>query len=307
MNPFNFYGPQFLLFYSVLTVVVLLVVWRLRSRKELDDTPYSDTPWNDPYRIAFLRGGKNELLRVAVVSLVDRGLLSVNLGPKDGVQTTDVGLQTLARKRIERDLLQYCQVKREPKELFSASEFDVAKIEYEDELTRMRLMPDRQMLKGRGALFLPAAAVLLFFSLTKVVVALMRGRTNLVFLGLLTFVSLLFLVRVAFPRLTTRGEVLLDNVRNLFESLKVRAPQIRPGGASTELVMLAAVFGVGALPVQNFLWTRHLFERASKPSKKSGSGSSCGSSCGSSDGGGDGGGGCGGGGCGGGCGGCGGD
>ncbi len=32
----------------------------------------------DPYLIAYLRGGKNEALRVATVSLIDRGMLTVS-------------------------------------------------------------------------------------------------------------------------------------------------------------------------------------------------------------------------------------
>jgi uncharacterized protein (TIGR04222 family) len=294
MNPFSLYGPQFLLFYVGLLVITLFAVARLRRRDELRDTPYSDTPWNDPYRIAFLRGGKHELVRVVVVSLVDRGLLNVQ---KDCVQTTSIGRETLPRKRVERDVVEYCLSARKPNDLFTGDRFDAAAKEYEDELARMRLLPDGQMKVRRRELFLWAAAVLLFFSITKIVVAISRGRGNFVFLIILTAIALMLVGKVVFPRLSARGTELLENVRNLFLSLKVRAPQIRPGGASTELVMLVAVYGVGALPREHFLWAHQLFPRATSDSSSSSS-SSCGSSCGSSS--------CGGGGCGGGCGGCGG-
>lgn len=291
MNPFDLRGPQFLLFYAGLVVVTLVVVARLRRRNELRQAPYSEAPWNDPYRIAFLRGGRNELVRVVVVSLVDRGLLEVQ---GDKVQTTAVGKGTEARKRIEREVLEYCAAAREPKDLFSPSRFDAAAQDYETELLRMRLLPDVETRGERRALFRWAAAVLLFFSVTKIVVAWMRGRMNVGFLILLTIVALVLLLKTVNPRLTARGNALLENVRNLFTSLKVRAPQIRPGGASSELVMLVAVFGIAALPRENFVWTRRLFPRADATVAAA---TSCGSSCGS---------GCGGGGCGGGCGGCGG-
>ena len=293
MNPFDYSGPLFLLFYVALIALTLFAIKRLRTRQELRDVPYSDAPWNDPYRIAFLRGGKNELLRVAVVSLVDRGLLSVQ---NDKVQTTILGRETQARKRIEREILEYCRNTREPKELFSAHHFNGAEAEYESELVRMQLMPDDATKRRRRALALGASGVLLFFSLTKIIVALSRGRTNIAFLMVLTIVGLVLVVKATAPRLTARGEVLLENVRNLFASLKVRAPQIRPGGASTELVMLAAVFGLLELPRENFKWTQQLFQRSTAETSAT---STCGSSsgsCGSS---------CGGGGCGGGCGGCG--
>jgi hypothetical protein len=32
---------------------------------------------SDPYLIAYLRGGKNEVLRIATVTLIDRGYLTV--------------------------------------------------------------------------------------------------------------------------------------------------------------------------------------------------------------------------------------
>lgn len=293
MNPFNFYGPLFLLFYIVLAAVTIFVVKRLRARSELRELPYSETPWNDPYRIAYLRGGKSELLRVAVVSLIDRGLLSVQ---NDKVQTTIVGRESSARKTIERAILNYCRTTREPKELFATHELDAGHAEYEKELARMRLLPDAETNVQRRTLFLQATALLLFFSLGKIFVAFSRGRYNVIFLIILTVLALVLLKKAAFPRLTSRGEVLLENVKNLFASLQVRAPQIRPGGASAELVMLVAVFGVGALPRENFVWAQQLFPRADSTSSI-GSSSSCGSSCGSSS--------CGGG-CGGGCGGCGG-
>ncbi len=96
----------------------------------------------------------------------------------------------------------------------------------------------------------------------------------------------------AFPRRTARGRQFLAGLRNLFRSLRLRAPAIRPGGANADLALASAVFGMNALSYRDFGWVRNLFP-------KSGSGAGCGSSCGSS--------GCGGGGCGGGgCGGCGG-
>src|SRR5688572_23783790 len=199
MNPFNFYGPQFLLFYIVLVVITLFVVRRVRSRNELQETPYSDAPWNDPYRIAFLRGGKNELVRVTVVSLVDRGLLSVQ---NDRVQTSTIGRETKARKRIEQNILEYCRIAREPKELFSAHEFTAAEVEYESELARMRLMPDQEAKEGRRRLYKGAAALLLVFSLTKIFVAWTRGRMNVGLLIFLTIFALVVLLPMAlFPRL----------------------------------------------------------------------------------------------------------
>ncbi|HYI07661.1 MAG TPA: TIGR04222 domain-containing membrane protein [Thermoanaerobaculia bacterium] len=299
MNPFDLYGPQFLFFYIVLTAVVILVARLVRRSGEMEPGSYGASPLTDPYSIAYLRGGKPELVRVAVVSLVDRGLLSVQ---HDRLQTTAIGRSAGARKEIEKEVLTLCIAAREPKELFESAAFDWAAAKYETELEKMRLLPDDEAKARRRTLYMGAVAVLAFFAVTKILVALVRGRTNVILLIILATLALIFSWKAIHARRTARGDAFLSEVRNVFHSLKLRAPQIRPGGATTELAMLAAVFGVSALPLEHYPWRQRLFPRASAAadsssgSSSSSCGSSRGSSCGSS---------CGGG-CGGGCGGCGG-
>jgi uncharacterized protein (TIGR04222 family) len=292
MNPFDLRGPQYLGFYFALAVVTIIAVWTLRRMRELGEAGYGGSPLTDPYLIALLRGGKNELLRVAMVSLVDRGLMIVD---RDAVQTTAVGRESPPRKRLDRDLLGFCAARKEPADIFKSSGFDAAVYEYERELARMRLLPDDRQKASRKTLFMTGAAVLLFFAVTKIVIALLRGRTNVALLFVLCGFALVMLAAVVFQRRTAKGDAFMRELCNLFASLKLRAPQIRSGGATAELAMLAAVWGVTALPRESFPWVRDLFPRAAASSASSSS--SCGSSCGSS--------GCGGGGCGGGCGGCG--
>jgi len=73
MFPFTLTGSEFLIFYALLCAAVIagLVVWR-RSKEAGEDARVN---LSDPYLIACLRGGSQEAVRVAVVSLVDRGLL----------------------------------------------------------------------------------------------------------------------------------------------------------------------------------------------------------------------------------------
>jgi uncharacterized protein (TIGR04222 family) len=285
MNPFDWRGPQFLLFFVVLAIVVAIVARMLRNRREMELQGYRGTPIHDPYAIAFLRGGKNELVRVAVVALVDRGLLWVR---DEQVVTTDVGRNTIVRRRIEKEVLEFCNTPREAKDLFTSG-LDTAVAEIELELRQMGLLPDEAIKAARRKLFWSSAAVLLFFSVVKIAVALSRGRTNIAFLILFTFFALLLIYGATISGRTARGEAFLKEVQNLFRSLKLRAGQLRPGGASSEVAMLAAVWGVGALSAETFGWSNKLFAKASASG-----GSSCGSSCGSGCGGGCGGGGCGG-------------
>jgi uncharacterized protein (TIGR04222 family) len=289
MNPFDLRGPQFLLFYISLTIATVIVLGILRRRRELELSEGTTARMHDPYAIAYLRGGKGELLRVAVVSLVDRTLLSVG---HDQLTRTPIGRDTEVRKRIEQELLAFCATSREPSQLFEGKTFDGAMLEYERTLTQAGLLPDAAIRRARRMLFGGAVAILAFFALTKIYIGLDRGRPILLLILLGGF-SLVLAHRVAFPRQTSRGKKLLAELRNLFKSLKGRVRQIRPGGANADLALALAVFGIDVVPTFGFSWVKKLFPKASSSSS-----GSCGSSCGSS--------GCGGGGCGGGCGGCGG-
>jgi len=99
---------------------------------------------------------------------------------------------------------------------------------------------------------------------------------------------------ISFPKRTVRGEHFLRDMQRLFKPLRERAKGSDFYANTSELMLLGSVFGIVALPEQNYPYVKTLFAKAD-----AGSGSSCGSSssCSSSSS-------CGGG-CGGGCGGCG--
>lgn len=288
MNPFDLRGPEYLLFYAAVAVTTAFVLGVLRWRRELEMAGGGMPRLHDPYAIACLRDGQSEVLRVAVVSLIDRGLLT---HVDDTIAVTPIGKETQVRKRVEQDLLKFCTTPRKPKELFTGPAFSTA-AEYETVLRQHRLLPDDDVMKARRKLFTGAVIVLLFFSIAKIVIALGRGHTNIRYLVFMTIGACVLASAAAFPRRTARGRQYIAELRNLFQSLRLRAATIRPGGANADLALAAAVFGMSALSPRDFGWVWNLFP-------KTGSGAGCGSSCGSS--------GCGGGGCGGGgCGGCGG-
>ena len=100
MNPFDFSGPDFLIFYVALCAVVIVGSVILRRKIESAPTPRIDL--SDPLLIAFLRGGETETMRVAAVSLVDRGLLTCSgtrLKKAPHAQSESV------RRPIEKELL----------------------------------------------------------------------------------------------------------------------------------------------------------------------------------------------------------
>lgn len=291
MNPFDLRGPEFLLFYVGLSVVVIIGMVMLRRKLESGPTPRIDL--SDPLLIAFLRGGYSEAMRVAAVSLIDRGLLTCS---GTSLKTATHARMESVRRPIEKHLLAKFVVSGEVASMFDDSTLKSTLYPYEQTLKKVRLLPDGSVTQVRTLIFACAFFILGGVGISKLFLALARGRPNVCFLIVLVIVAIVIAAKQAYPRLTETGKALLEDVRNLYSELKDRAALLKPGGATIEPMMLAAVFGVGALAGQGFAYTRTLFPRAKKKSDSSSScGSACGSSCGSS---------CGGG-CGGGCGGCG--
>jgi uncharacterized protein (TIGR04222 family) len=289
LNPFDLRGPEFLVFYSLLCLATAVVVVLLRRRAE--GGPMMKVRLTDPYAIAYLRGGTAEAIRVASVSLVDRDLLrSTGADLAGGRESAE-----LARKPLEKALIeQFSLFERPALEALSDSAVVAAAEGLAPPLVRDGLLPDDEIKRRRlGRTFL-AVAFVWAVALVKLYVAAGRGRHNVGFLVALAGLGApLLLYAASNPRRTVRGDALLADLKSLFAGLKERAGSLRRGGATAEAAMLAAVFGVAALPQQEWSYVRDMYPKARASSN---CGSSCGSSCGS---------GCGGGGCGGGCGGCG--
>lgn len=295
MNPFHLSGPVFLLFYAVLSVLTLLGLRFVRSKWERTDPSGPPPVLTDPYQIAMLRGGKHELIRVAVVSLVDRGLL---LAEGDTLSLTSLARTAQVRPGIERAVLEYCDDSvRTTSEMMKSSHFDREAESCERELRRLRLLPDESIRSARYLMFWSATAVLLFFAFTKIYLTLADGQSEVEVLLFMSFMVIFMAGMWTFTRRTWQGDAYVSELQNLCGALRLRAGQIRPGSATSELAMLTAVFGVAALPDSRFQWARDLFPRAAAGNAvvgDAGGGAACGSCAG--------GGGAGGGGCAGGCG-----
>lgn len=81
-NPLaNMYGPYFLVLYIFITFITVTSFAFIRLR--IDKTNLLPVPpvpsVLDPYEIAYLRGGLNEMARTAIFSLTQKGLLEIKL------------------------------------------------------------------------------------------------------------------------------------------------------------------------------------------------------------------------------------
>ena len=283
-NPFDLRGPEFLVFYVIIGVLVTVAVVVLRRRSESLVAPAAGS-LTDYLKIAFLRGGADEALRVATVALIDRGLVEV-VG-EDTLHAVPANVPGRLQRTEER-LLENCKVPTRASALLSdASLRATVSVECEPSLMQAGLLPDDRIKASRLWLLFVALVFLGFVAFLKVLVALGRGRTNIEFLIIAAVIFGVVVYRVANPFRTAAGEAMLADLRTLFSALRERARSIRAPTGGNDIALLAAVFGTASLPV-SFGYIDKLFRKP--PREGSSSCGSGGSSCG---------GGCGGGGCGG--------
>jgi uncharacterized protein (TIGR04222 family) len=297
MNPFDLRGPEFLLFYFLFSLGVVIAIVVLRRRAESGDAPRIDL--GDPYLIAYLRGGEDEALRVAVITLLDRGILVI-----DGhlIRSADHVTGDMVSRPIERVVLGKFSIPGEAASILTDKNLKTALRSYQDNLERAGLLPDAGARSARLKRLLLGLTALGVVGVIKIQIGLSFERP-VGLLVLMMIAAMIIAAAISFPRLTARGKATLEDITNLYSGLRSQVNSFGPGSASAELAMCAAVFGVAALAATPFAYAEDPFRQATGSSScgASAGASSCGSSdggssCGSSS---DGGSGCGGGGCGG--------
>lgn len=286
----NVSGPVFLLLYLLLAFAANVWLRRHFRGNETTGVQRKLDFAQDPYQIAYLRAGADEAIKVAVVSLVDRGLLEESNGDLLA-RGEDAG--EFARRPIEKAILKCFSTARKPAHAAIDARVKAACLGYETELQKHRLLAGAETYRQRFTAFAAIAAAMIGISVWRIAYALAHGRSNIWFLVILTIICTIALYAAYRKRITGMGEAALERLKILFASLKRRAAEIRPGGENQDVALLAALYGLAILPEANFPFIERLYP---KP-VKGGSGGDGGSSS-------DGGGGCSGG-CGGGCGGCG--
>lgn len=289
INPFDLSGPDFLIFYGLLGMLVLGGLFVVGRLSESGTVPRLD--YSDPYLLAYLRGGEAEVIRVAAASLADRGLLRVD---NNRLSAANATAPSLVRRPIESAILQRLTIPTDFTSLFDSTTLREACKEYKDKLEQLRLLPDQKLAGVRLNRLLITLAILGGVALIKIAVAVTRGRHNIWFLVAMTVAFSFIAVRIYNPFRTTRGDALLADLRTLFAPLKKRAAMINPGGATGEAALLMAVFGLGTLSINEFPFIS-LFREKISSSTGGGCGSSYSSCSGGSCGGGGECGGCGGG------------
>ena len=320
-NPLtNIYGPYFLVLYISFIIMTIIGYRVLRTRLDLTTRfAVPPVPVNpDPFEIAFLRGGANELTRAVVFSLIQKNLLKIlNEEKISRICPTNAGFERRSLQPIELTALEWFgAANREPKELFQKSGLvERLKPYYETFQARLEMQnffPDEEMKRRNNRLALQAFLLFAGLGAYKMFAAIYNGYWNVLGIVFITIIGVLVLGATAkMPRLTKLGKKYLERLQLAFEQIKpsnhypLAAQPSVPSAtfASVDPFLLSVgVFGGAALAGTVYSDYNRTFERAQQSAGTSGSscGSGCGSSSSDSSGGGDGGG-CGG--CGGGCGG----
>ena len=296
-------GPEFLVFFVLFVAGIALAV-RLQS-SAADRSASLPAPQVggelDPYEVAYLRGGTNEVLRFAVFDLTRRGVLKIlPAASKKERPLIAQGGRGGGDSELERRVVAFFAEAKEAGSLFdsdvpkwaapSCDQLYAPKLLREQYLSTPEMRANRKRTLGYGFLLI---ALLAAYRLWE---ALVRGHHNIIILiAMAVIVFAFFLAWIGrSPRLTQRGRTYLQRLRSVYR------PQLQLAGAAPSgliaLPIMVAATGMSALAGTEYESMNRMF------AKQSSSGS-CGGGCGSgsSSGGGDGG--ADGGGCGSGCGG----
>jgi len=301
MNPLNWNGPEFLLFYLVLAATLITAqVWMRRTREMEAQAPANTPQLTDPYLVAYLAGGANALIRCVTVALLERKVLTVPSSKnKTGEVVMDPANAGLIQTPLEGAVARVFDRKRPAWDAFKELRATLPQVtavgqQYQASLEAAGLLPNAEQRSANLKTALGVAVILASVAAVKVVLAIERGHRNIWFLILLSVVACIVSLVTSQRRLTQPGREALADLKHLFSGLKDKTKSGTFSSVSpSDVAFVAAVFGLGALG-----GTREMYAKSLFPASSSSSG--CGSSCGSSSSGGDGGGSsCGGGGCGG--------
>lgn len=312
----DMYGPHFLILYGSVIIATLMVCWSsINLRDPTKNLSPPLVPANpDPYEIAYLQGGENQLIRVIILNLIQRQYLQVTKTPRLSSQSkTELGLAKASKppdprhlSPMERKVFEGFTSFHSAHEIFQSPLPAYVKSHctgYDQKFQNEKLFYPVEVKEKATRASLIGALVIIGLGGYKFCVALAKGHTNVGFLIIMGIVGLVLLFKICRPpRLSSRGKVYLERLQRAFEKLKERISAATTEVADQTFLLLVGLFGVGVLAGTAYDYYQEMFQRRTSSAGiwnwGFGSCSSCGSACGSCGGGG---------GCGGGCGGCGGD
>lgn len=313
-NPLaSMYGPYFLVFYGFVILFTLIFLGFTKSNiDKTNNLPLPPIPAQiDPYEIAYLRGGINEVARSVIFSLIKKGYIELKTEGKT-TEIKRVNNQTNNNlSEIERQALSWFGQVRDVKEVFQAyglvTQLESYGLTYQTRLERGQLLIGDNLRKKFSLWKWTAYSIIFGLGLYKLLAASAYGKSNVTLLIIFALVGLIIAYFVSqLSRISKLGKAYLERLQFAFDNLKYQSqagyipngqrrgvPQSAFAGVDP-LVLSVGIFGSGILVGTVFDNYNQAFQRNHQSAGSCGSG--CGSSCSSGDGGGSSCGGCGGGG-----------
>jgi uncharacterized protein (TIGR04222 family) len=120
--------------------------------------------------------------------------------------------------------------------------------------------------------------ILAVVGITKIIVALNHGHTNIIFLLLMMSFFLIVIAVSTGPRVSPHGKETLSIMQGLLAQLHSRMGELKPGGFTQEATLAAALFGLSALSAEAFPFIHTIMPPVPVTSSGDGGGSDGGSS-----------------------------
>jgi uncharacterized protein (TIGR04222 family) len=295
-NPIaKMYGPHFLIFYSIVVAITLYISWRrVRNADWTATTSLPPIPSTfDPYELAYLRGGENEVTRATIFALLQKEFLIIkDINKEQYIEQTSPNPDRHQLSTIERRVYDWFTTRRTTKDIFGtdglASHLKPFCNGYEQRLQSERLLTPNEVKRISKRTFAIGALVIIGLGSYKFTAAIINGFYNVFLLMIIGGAGLFILIQICNqPRMSNRGVQYLKRLQLAFENLKSVPNTTSPiMGAVDPTLLLIGLFGIGAIADAAYDPYRQMFNKASSSggcgasSCSSGCGSSCGSSCG---------------------------
>ncbi len=310
-NPIgDMYGPHFLIFYAVVIVSVFIISKMVlyffdpTQSMELPQVPSAV----DPYEIAYMRGGENEVIRLAILDLIQRGYLEhvEHARKPDEIIRAQDHPDRRHLNPVEDTVFAHFAVSSTANQIFQSTLSSSVKRlcnKYQIKLEQEKFIFNESDSGFLNVVMIIGLLVIVGLGGYKLIIALAKGRLNVGFLVVMALASTFLYVGFCKPsRMSRRGRKYLDRLQLAYSKLEDKKIKQNIHTTDPTFVIMAGIFGVGALAGTVYSYYPTMFQKSNKNWYSS---SSCGAGCGyatsscSSGGSCSGGGSCGGGGCGG--------
>jgi uncharacterized protein (TIGR04222 family) len=249
----DMYGPYFLLFYAMAIGALILACYKsVRSVDRTRDMEPPEIPAKiDPYEIAYLRGGEKEVTRVAIASLIQRGLLQITKS-RDWSSTAAAILKEIDRGRkpepgelspIEACIMKWSGFPATDRQIYEPSGIPALLkgkcAHYQDNLADKELLAPPEMKQLGAWLWWVGSALILGLGGYKLAVALAKGDSNVVvFLCIMAVFGVIALAPacLSYPRSSHRGNAYLEQLELDYGRLKSK---VHPTGSSSSALTMA--------------------------------------------------------------------